>query len=104
MRRLTRQNLPRTFAQRNHARTFARRLARAAIPLATVALLGAATGCSTGETDDDAMPADTLTQQQRDSILGESNLPGAGGVGGALDASGDAADRAARHDSLADDL
>lgn len=44
--------------------------------------------------------ADTLTARQRDSILGESSLPGARGVGGALRAADSAAARARRADSI----
>lgn len=58
------------------------------------------TGCSGGDTEADAVSADSMTQRQRDSVIGESNLPGAQGVRGALDASDAAADRAATLDSL----
>jgi hypothetical protein len=43
---------------------------------------------------------DTLTQRQRDSILGASRLPGAGGIRGALRAQDSAAARNARVDSI----
>lgn len=52
-------------------------------------------GCSGGEPEPAPAPADSLTQRQRDSIIGESRLPGARGVKGALQAS-DAADARAR--------
>lgn len=55
--------------------------------------------CAGGEPDP-AADADTLTRRQRDSVIGESRLPGAGGVRGALDASDAAADRNAVLDSL----
>ena len=45
------------------------------IAVATVVLL---TACSGGEGGESS--ADTLTRRQRDSIIGESSLPGAGGV------------------------
>ncbi len=45
-------------------------------------------------------PSDTLTQRQRDSAIGESGLPGAGGVRKALDAADTAAARNRRLDSL----
>jgi hypothetical protein len=48
----------------------------------------------------DGTPADTLTQRQRDSVIGASRLPGAGGVRGALEASDSAAARRALVDSL----
>lgn len=67
--------------------------------LALACLLGSA-ACSGGEADPDPAPADSLTRQQRDSIIGESRLPGAGGVRGALEASEAAAERSATLDSL----
>ncbi|MDT8340305.1 MAG: hypothetical protein RQ751_02225 [Longimicrobiales bacterium] len=69
---------------------------------AGVLLLAAAlAGCP--EPAADRPPAndrDTLTRRQRDSITATLPLPGAGAVGGALDAADAAAARAARHDSL----
>ena len=65
------------------------------IAVATVVLL---TACSGGEGGESS--ADTLTRRQRDSIIGESRLPGAGGVRGALRVSDSAAARRAREDSL----
>lgn len=47
-----------------------------------------------------AATRDTLTRRQRDSAIGASNLPGAGGVRRALEASDTAAARRARLDSL----
>ena len=71
-----------------------------------VALLGvlavaltAPGACSGGGSSD--TPGDTLTRRQRDSIIGESPLPGAQGVQGALRASDSAAARARRLDSIA---
>lgn len=43
---------------------------------------------------------DTMTQRQRDSVTATLPIPGARGVGGALDAADAAAARAAQHDSL----
>jgi hypothetical protein len=40
-------------------------------------------------------------ERERDSVLGQSRLPGAQGVQGALDASDSAAARSARMDSIA---
>ncbi len=51
-----------------------------------------------------AVSADTVTQRERQEAIGESRLPGARGVKGALDASDAAASRAAAHDSLAGQL
>jgi hypothetical protein len=64
--------------------------------------LAAATGCAGGEPDSDPATAEELTRRQRDSIIGESRLPGAGGVRGALEASDAAAARAAALDSVSD--
>ncbi len=58
-------------------------------------LLVGALGCGEGKERVGAQP-DTLTQRQRDSLLGASPLPGAQGVRGALDASDSAAARRAR--------
>ena len=44
---------------------------------------------------------DTMTQRQKDSVLAQSGLPGAQGVGKALAASDSAKARQARLDSLA---
>lgn len=67
-----------------------------------LACLVAGAGCSGDDPEPAPAAADTLTRQQRDSVIGESRLPGAGGVRGALDASDAAATRAAAHDSLSD--
>jgi hypothetical protein len=50
---------------------------------------------------DSSSHAPGRTQRERDSALGASNLPGAGGVRGALRADDSAAARNARLDSLA---
>lgn len=44
--------------------------------------------------------ADTLTRRQRDSIIATMPIPGAGGVGRALDAQDAARERAAQLDSI----
>jgi hypothetical protein len=44
---------------------------------------------------------DTMTVRQIDSAIGESRLPGAGGVRGAIGAADSAAARRAREDSIA---
>lgn len=69
---------------------------RAAVLLVTLFALG---GCAGGEPEGGAAHADSVTQRQRDSAIGESRLPGARGVRGALDASDAAAARAAALDS-----
>ncbi len=66
------------------------------IVLTVTILLAACSGGDGGEAT-----SDTLTRRQRDSIIGESSLPGAGGVRGALRASDSAAARRARRDSVA---
>jgi hypothetical protein len=71
--------------------------------ITTLLFLGLA-GCSRADTDSpatDALSSDTLTQDQRDSILGESGIPGAAGVRGARRAADSAAARNARIDSIA---
>ncbi|MEX2465678.1 MAG: hypothetical protein WD995_02125 [Gemmatimonadota bacterium] len=57
-------------------------------------------GC--GSSDDDATvnASDTLTRAQRDSIVSQLPIPGAGGVGAALRARDAAGARAAAHDSI----
>ncbi|HUG41278.1 MAG TPA: hypothetical protein VMM12_12380 [Longimicrobiales bacterium] len=68
--------------------------------LLPVLCLAALAACSGGQPDEAAVRRDSMTQRQRDSIIGESGLPGARGVRGALDASDAAAARAAAHDTL----
>jgi len=67
-------------------------------PFTILAVLVLALACGGGEAGDVA-PADTLTRAQRDSALGASSLPGAGGVRGALDVSEAARRRAEALDS-----
>ena len=72
--------------------------------LIVTALLLSSTACSRADTDSparDALSSDTLTQDQRDSILGESGIPGAAGVRSARRAADSAAARNARIDSIA---
>ena len=65
-------------------------------------------GCSDGSPDPGERaglpPADSITDRQRDSVIGASGLPGAQGVRGALEASDAAAERAAILDSLQNEL
>jgi hypothetical protein len=60
----------------------------------------ASAGCAGGEPDTPVVRSDTLSQRQRDSVIGQSRLPGARGVRGALDAADAAAARAAAADSV----
>jgi len=48
-----------------------------------------------------AEQGDVRGERERDSVIGQSRLPGAGGVQGALDASDSADARNARLDSIA---
>ncbi len=69
--------------------------------LALACLLGGA-ACG-GGADDGAAAQDTLTERERDSLIGQSRLPGAQGVRGAMRAADSAAARNARLDSIAND-
>jgi hypothetical protein len=65
-----------------------------------VAMLGI-WACGQGEGDAASeAPADTLTRQQRDSVLAEMPIPGIGGIQRARQATDAAAERAAGHDSI----
>ena len=67
-----------------------------------VAMLGIwACGQDTGEgTADAETPADTLTTEQRDSVMATLPIPGIGGIGAARRAAGAAAERAEAHDTI----
>ena len=69
----------------------------------TALLIAVATGlafaCSSGEGGSD-VPGDTLTHRERDSLIGESRLPGARGVRGATRIADSAAARMQRLDSI----
>ncbi len=67
----------------------------AAAALAALALLAA--GCGGGKDEPDTK----LTPAQKDSVLSESALPGAGAVKGALDVADSAQVRADREDAAA---
>jgi hypothetical protein len=56
--------------------------------------------CGGEKADRGALLTDTLTQRQRDSIIAKSKLPGAAGVGRALDVADSASLRARAADSL----
>ena len=66
------------------------------LALGAVLLVGA---LSCGKSDSTTR-RDSLTQRERDSVLGAAQLPGAGGVRGALRASDSAAARREREDSV----
>ncbi len=72
-----------------------RNLSLAAFVGSTILLLG----CSSGESASDEA-ARTLTRRQKDSIIATLPIPGAKGVGKALDALEKSNVRAAEHDSL----
>jgi len=55
-------------------------------------------GCSAKKSESERQPSSGLTQSQRDSMIAESNLPGAKVVGRAIEASDSAAARANRMD------
>lgn len=58
--------------------------------------------CGSGSKSDAAKARDTLTQRQKDSLTAQSALPGARGVGGALNAQDSAAARNRVLDSIAE--
>ncbi|HXO84864.1 MAG TPA: hypothetical protein VN803_04995 [Gemmatimonadales bacterium] len=66
------------------------------LPVVTIGFMLA---CGSGDTSQ----TDTLTQRQKDSILANSKIPGARGVGSALRASDSVSARVQRSDSLAAD-
>ncbi|HSG47488.1 MAG TPA: hypothetical protein VLA43_06750 [Longimicrobiales bacterium] len=68
---------------------------------AVLVLCAVLAGCpESGAERPPANDRDTMTQRQRDSVTATLPIPGAGAVGGALDAADAAAARAAQHDSL----
>lgn len=66
-----------------------------------VVTIGFMLGCGSGKSDQTAR--DTLTQRQKDSILANSKIPGARGVGSAMRASDSISARVQRSDSIAAD-
>ncbi len=73
-----------------------RNVALTALAGMTIVLLGCSGGGNAGDN-----PADTLTRRQKDSIITTLPIPGARGVGKALDALEKSNVRAAQHDSVA---
>ena len=68
---------------------------------ALAALTVLSIGCSLGGDASATNTADTLTRRQKNEIIRTLPVPGARGVGRALDVTDQLADRAQRHDSLA---
>lgn len=66
-------------------------------PVAVLSLLLVGIACAGNETGGNRR--DTMTQRQRDSVLGQSGIPGAGGVTKAMIAADSAKARQARLDS-----
>ncbi len=70
---------------------------RARVLTIVLALLAA---CSGGKTAKSAAGGDSLTERQRDSILAQSRIPGASGVGSAMRAADSASARVRTTDSV----
>ena len=70
---------------------------RARVLTIVLALLAA---CSRGKTAKSAASGDSLTERQRDSILAQSRIPGASGVGRAMRAADSASARVRATDSV----
>ena len=68
---------------------------------ALAALTVLSIGCSLGGDASATNAADTLTRRQKNEIIRTLPVPGARGVGRALDVTDQLADRAQHHDSLA---
>ena len=68
---------------------------------ALAALTVLSIGCSLGGDASATNAADTLTRRQKNEIIRTLPVPGARGVGRALDVTDQLADRAQRHDALA---
>jgi hypothetical protein len=75
------------------------KIALATAGLAT-ALVLCAPACSGGGNTAERSPGDTLTERQKDSILGTLPVPGAGAIGKALEAADSARSRALQHDTI----
>jgi len=71
------------------------------LTITAVAMLGIwACGQGTGEGEDAKSPGDTLTTQERDSVMATLPIPGIGGIGAARRAADKAAKRAEAHDTI----
>lgn len=69
-------------------------------PAILAGLVLSLTACPSPETESAQESADSVTQRERYEAVGRSNLPGAQGVRGALDASDDIRSREAQRDSV----
>lgn len=69
-------------------------------PLPALALALLAAGCGGDDDARTSVDRDTLTRDQKDSITAESGVPGASGVGRALEARDRANERTQVHDTL----
>lgn len=67
------------------------------ILICALATLGATCGDAAADRD---MATDTLTRAQKDSLIADMPIPGAGAVGAAMQARDRAGERAATHDSI----
>lgn len=67
------------------------------ILICTLAILGATCG---DDAADAGTATDTLTRAQKDSLIADMPIPGAGAVGAAMQARDRAQERAAAHDSI----
>lgn len=65
-----------------------------------IALAVLVTACGGASDDDQRTAADTLTRAQKDSIVADLPIPGAGAVGAAMRARDQANERTATHDSI----
>ena len=73
-----------------------RPMRRSAIPFLTALLLAPLAACGLADEPEMAVDADTLTKRQHDSIVSTFPIPGAAGIGRAIDASDAAAEREKR--------
>lgn len=69
------------------------------LPFVLILAIAACSSEQSGQT----VNRDTLTQRQKDSILANSRIPGASGVGRAMRAADSASSRALRADTVARD-
>ena len=69
------------------------------ITLAALSAVLVAAACADSRAEYDAA-VDTLTRRQKDSLISTMPIPGASGVGRALDAADAAKARAERHDTI----
>ncbi len=68
--------------------------------LATAVVILALMSCGSGDSAEEQTAADTLTRAQKDSIVSDLPIPGAGGVGAAMRARDAANSRTDRHDTI----